>query len=191
MNNLLKGVNLYLIGMMGAGKTTVGKLLAQELGYGFLDTDAVIEQLTGQSISQIFAEAGETTFREIETKVLAEVAACTRLAIATGGGIVLARHNWSYLRHGIIVWLEAPVEELVTRLEQDTTRPLLQTDNLLHKLETLLEQRQSLYAQADLRVTLLPGETPAQVANRILNELPTVLRAERTVPPMAEHPEHN
>ena len=182
MNNLLKGVNLYLIGMMGAGKTTVGKLLAQELGYGFLDTDAVIEQLAGQSINQIFAEAGEPAFREIETKVLAEVAACTRLAIATGGGIALARHNWSYLHHGIIVWLDAPVEELANRLQQDTTRPLLQTENLLHKLKTLLEQRQSLYAQADLRITLAPGEIPTQIAERILSELPNVLRPERTAP---------
>jgi shikimate kinase len=186
MNNLLKGVNLYLIGMMGAGKTTVGKLLAHELGYGFLDTDAVIEQLTGQSINQIFAEAGEAAFREIETKVLAEVAACTRLAIATGGGIVLARHNWSYLRHGVIVWLDAPAEELANRLQQDTTRPLLQTDNLLNKLETLLEQRQSLYAQADLHITLAPGETPTQIAERILSDLPTVLRPERIAPSTAE-----
>ena len=180
MNNLLKGVNLYLIGMMGSGKTTVGRLLAKELGYGFIDTDAVIEQVTGQSIAQIFAEAGEAAFRDIETQVLAEISARPRLAIATGGGIVLARKNWSYLHHGLIVWLDVPVEELHSRLQQDTTRPLLQTDDLLTRLQTLSEQRQHLYAQADLRFRLTPGETPEQVATRLLAEIPQVLRQPAT-----------
>lgn len=176
MHSLLKGVNLYLVGMMGAGKTTVGRLMATHLGYRFVDTDAVIEQVTGQSITQLFANVGEAAFRQLESQVLAEVCAYTNLAIATGGGIVLRRENWSYLHHGLIVWLDVPVELLYARLASNTTRPLLQEADPLEKLQTLLEQRQPLYAQADLRVTLTNEETPEQIATRVLEEIPTVLK---------------
>lgn len=177
MNSLLKGVNLYLVGMMGAGKTTVGRELATQLGYGFVDTDAVIVQVAkGESINQLFAKEGEAAFRQLESKVLAEVAAYTKLAIATGGGIVLRRENWSYLHHGLIVWLDVPVELLYTRLADDTTRPLLQDNDLLGKLRSLLEQRQPLYAQADLKITVSDAETPQQVAMRVLEEIPSVLK---------------
>lgn len=180
MNELLKGVNLYLIGMMGSGKTTVGRLLAKELGYQFFDTDAVIEQSQNKSINEIFAEAGEAAFRDLETEVLSQLSSRVRLAIATGGGIVLKRKNWSYLRHGLVVWLDAPVELLNDRLQNDATRPLLRESDLSTKLPTLLEQRRSLYAQADLRITLQPGETPEQIAARVIAEIPTVLCPERT-----------
>ncbi len=175
-NSLLKGVNLYLVGMMGAGKTTVGRLMAKRLGYGFLDTDAVIEKYTGRSITQIFAEQGEAKFRQIETKVLQEVCSYTNLAIATGGGIVMRQENWSYLHHGLIVWLDVPVEQLYSRLAADKTRPLLQDTDPLGRLRSLLKQRRSLYAQADLRITPNPEETPEEIATRVLEEIPTVLK---------------
>lgn len=179
MNSLLKGVNLYLVGMMGAGKTTVGRLLAPQLGYGFIDTDAVISQYAGKSITQLFAEEKEAAFRQLESQVLAQVCAYTNLAVATGGGIVLRRENWSYLRHGIIVWLDVPIELLHARLADDTTRPILQDADLLGKLQTLLEQRQRLYAQADLRVSVSNEETPEQIATRVLEEIPSVLKVPR------------
>ncbi|WP_225938679.1 shikimate kinase [Kovacikia minuta] len=171
MDDLLKGVNLYLVGMMGSGKTTVGQLLADRLGYQFVDTDVLIERVAGQSVSQIFAEVGEAAFRKLESQVLAQLSAYTRRAIATGGGIVLNRENWGYLRHGIVVWLDVPLEQLQTRLQADTTRPLLQDTDLATKLRTLMEQRQSLYAQADVRVTCDPGETPTQVATRTIDQI--------------------
>ena len=93
MNDLLKGINVFLIGMMGAGKTTVGGLLASELGYGFCDTDALIEQIAGKTINEIFAEDGEETFRQLETQVLSELSAYQQLIVATGGGIVLKPQN--------------------------------------------------------------------------------------------------
>ncbi|MBG1243689.1 shikimate kinase [Nostoc sp. NZL] len=176
MSSLLQGVNLYLIGMMGVGKTTIGRLLAKELGYGFVDTDDVISQATGKSINQLFAEVGEAGFRKLESDVLSQVCAFTKLTIATGGGIVLRRENWGYLHHGLIVWLDAPVELIYNRLAEDTTRPLLQDVDPKGKLRSLLEQRTPLYSQADLHITEQEGETPEEVAKRILEAIPNVLK---------------
>ena len=179
-----KRVNLYLIGMMGAGKTTLGKLLAQELGYRFLDTDAVIEAAAGQPVTEIFATSGELAFRELETQVLGQAAAYQQMAIATGGGIILQRQNWSYLRHGIVIWLDVPLEQLRDRLEGDSTRPILQGVDLQQKLQTLLEQRQHLYAQADVRVVVSAEEPPQQLAIRVLEEIQKSLKPE-VYPPSA------
>jgi shikimate kinase len=176
VNNLLQGINLYLIGMMGVGKTTVGRLLATELGYGFIDTDEVITASAKKSINQIFAQEGETEFRQLESDVLSQVSAFTKLTVATGGGIILKRENWSYLHHGLIVWLDASAELLYNRLKEDTTRPLLQDSNPLLKLRNLLKERESLYALADLRITLQEGQTPEEIAKRVLTQIPSVLK---------------
>lgn len=179
VDSLLKGVNLYLVAMPGSGKTTVGRELAKQLNYGFVDTDVVIEKAAGDKpITQLFAEQGEAAFRNLESQVLAQVCAFTKLVIATGGGIVLRQENWSYLHHGLIVWLDVPVELIYTRLAGDTTRPLLQDVDPLAKLRSLLEQRQPLYAQADLRITAREEETPEQIATRILEEIPSILKPE-------------
>lgn len=178
MSSLLKGVNLYLIGIMGVGKTTVGRLLAKELSYGFVDTDNVIAQATGKSINQLFAQVGEAEFRQLESDVLSKVCAFTKLTIATGGGIVMRRENWGYLRHGLIVWLDAPVEIIYSRLAEDTTRPLLQDADPQAKLRSLLEQRTPLYSQADLHITEREGETPEDAAKRVLEAIPSVLKTQ-------------
>ena len=164
--------------MMGAGKTTIGRLLAKELGYCFFDTDFLIEQLVGQSVSQIFADAGEPRFRQLETQVLAELSPYKNLAIATGGGIVLNPLNWSYLQHGLVIWLDVPIQQLWSRLQADETRPLLRTSDPLIRLQTLLQQRERFYAQADVQVTVAAGETSEQVVTRVLEEIPKVLRPE-------------
>lgn len=175
MINLLKGVNLYLVGMMGVGKTTVGKLLAEEIGYRFVDTDEVIVKAAGKSIHEIFAQNSEAEFRQLESDVLAQVCAYTKLVIATGGGIVMQQHNWSYLHHGLIVWLDVPVQIILQRLAEDDTRPLLQ-DDPESKLRSLLEQRQPMYSQADLHITINATETPEEIATRILATIPSVLK---------------
>ncbi|MTJ11288.1 shikimate kinase [Anabaena sp. UHCC 0187] len=176
MTNLLKGVNLYLIGMMGVGKTTVGKLLAEEIGYRFVDTDEVIVKAAGKSINEIFAENGEAEFRQLESDVLAQVCAFTKLIVATGGGIVMQQQNWSYLRHGLIVWLDAPIQIILQRLAEDNTRPLLQDADIEGKLKSLLEQRQPMYSQADLQITISDTETPEEIATRILATIPSILK---------------
>ncbi|MCT7954254.1 shikimate kinase [Laspinema palackyanum] len=176
MNQFLKGCNLYLIGMMGSGKTTIAQILAPQLEYRYFDTDRLIEQVAGQSIPEIFAESGEAAFRELETKVLSELCAYTRLVVATGGGIILNRQNWSYLQHGVVVWLDVPVEQLYQRLEGDTTRPLLRDPDPMGKLRSLLDQRQSLYSQADVRVIVGPEDTPEQIATGVLSEISKILK---------------
>lgn len=171
----LKGTSIFLIGMMGCGKTTVGQILAAQLGYRFLDTDALVEQAATMTIADIFAQSGETAFREIETQVLAEVSTYSRLVVATGGGIVIARQNWSYLHHGVVVWLDVPVDHLYRRLQEDTQRPLLQDPDPKGKLHHLLEERRSLYAQADVRVVLQGDEPPEWVSDRVLEDIGKIL----------------
>jgi len=178
MSDLLRGVSLYLIGMMGAGKSTLGKRLAQRLGYRCIDTDVLIEQIAGKPISQIFAESGEESFRSLETQVLAELSAYTRTVLSTGGGIILQQENWSYLRHGLVVWLDVPVEQLVLRLQTDTTRPLLRQPDLATMLSALLEQRQPLYRQADLHLVCHGRESPEQLVERLLEQIQVVIKPE-------------
>lgn len=182
MKDQLKGINIFLIGMMGAGKTTVGRQLATQLGYGFVDTDAVIEQLADKTINDIFTLEGETAFRELEAQVLSEVSAYTNLIIATGGGIVLRQLNWSYLHHGLVIWLDAPVEVLMERLQNDQTRPLLQTTEPAQALQTLLDRRRRLYAEADLCMPINATQTPEEIVSQIITKIPTVLKSPKVAP---------
>ncbi|MFN6168396.1 MAG: shikimate kinase, partial [Pseudanabaena sp.] len=138
---MLNGTNIFLIGMMGAGKSTIGKLLAQKVHYSFVDTDALIEQCAGKSIPEIFANEGEDGFRDLEQQILSQVSAYTRLAIATGGGIVMPSLNWSQLHDGIVVLNDVPVEVLYDRLKTESEqRPLLQTKDPFQRLNNLYEQ---------------------------------------------------
>ena len=174
----LQGLNLYLIGMMGCGKSTVGELLAKTLNYKFIDTDQLITQVAGQSINTIFAEAGEAEFRQLESQVLSQLCAYQRLVVATGGGIVLQKMNWSYLRHGLIIWLDVPPAQLYQRLQGDTTRPLLQDSDPLLKLQTLLNQRQSLYQQADIRIEVNADDSSSQVMEKVITAIPNKLKSQ-------------
>ena len=172
MSNLLQGVSVYLIGMMGAGKTTVGRQLAKDLNYRFIDTDKTIETVAQQPISEIFATQGETYFRNLETQVLGQLSVYTRSVISTGGGIITQQINWSYLRDGLVVWLDVDLEILKRRLSHDKTRPLAD------KLESLLESRRALYAQADLAIAIKSNLPPAKVSAKIIAAIPSVLRSE-------------
>lgn len=127
----LQGTSMYLVGMMGSGKSTVGKLISQALGYCFFDTDALIEQLAGKTIPEIFAEDGEEEFRGIETQVLQELAPFKNCIISTGGGAATRSENWGHMQGGISVWLNGSPALLARRVLQDGTdnRPLLSSSS--------------------------------------------------------------
>jgi shikimate kinase len=173
----LQGINIYPIGMMGSGKSTVGKLLAEHLGYAFIDTDTTIEQLLKQSVTEIFQTAGEEEFRDVETQVLAEISAHTRLVVATGGGIPIKRENWNHLHQGLVVWLDPTVDVLVDRLQGDTTRPLLDDPEQLYtRLERIATERRDRYAEADIHISIAKNLPPEDVLAQILTAIPTVLK---------------
>ncbi|MGB3615211.1 MAG: shikimate kinase [Elainellaceae cyanobacterium] len=172
----LQGINIYLVGMMGTGKTTVGRHLAQLLRYRFFDTDHVAELATGQSVAQLFAESGEASFRELETNVLSRICAYQRSVIATGGGTVLSPKNWSYLHYGAVVWLNAPIDVLYERVSRDSSRPLLQRPNPKQVLTDILAERQPLYDQADLRIDTSENEEARDVALRVLAKLDDIVK---------------
>jgi shikimate kinase len=169
-------VNLYLVGMMGAGKSSVGRPLAEALGYRFIDSDTVVEQAAGRPIDEIFEREGETGFRDLETAVLQRIAGWHSLVVATGGGVVTRPVNWGHMHQGLVVWLDAPESVLLRRLQADPTpRPLLAGADGAGRLRQLLAERRPLYGQADL--TVLQGEEPPQqVVDRVLLDLPTILR---------------
>ena len=172
----LGGRSLYLVGMMGSGKTSTGRPLAERLGYGFVDADAVIEQAAGCSIPEIFERDGEAGFRALESPVLNAISQRHSLVVATGGGVVTQQENWGLLHSGIVIWLDVVPERLMQRLKADSTlRPLLQTDDPDAALNTLLNQRRPLYAEADLTV-VIDQETPDAVADGILQLLPSLLK---------------
>ena len=172
----LGGRSVYLIGMMGSGKTSTGRPLAERLGYGFVDADAVIEQAAGCSIAEIFQRDGEPEFRALEKQVLNSISQRHSLVVATGGGVVTQKENWGLLHSGIVVWLDVIQEQLLKRLQTDkTVRPLLQTADPEAALNELLAERKGLYAEADLTV-VINDEPPEAVADGIVQLLPGLLK---------------
>ena len=178
----LEGLNLYLVGMMGSGKSTAGRHLAELLGYRFLDADQSIEQVAGRTIPAIFASDGEAGFRDLEAAVLNQIASWHSLVVATGGGVVTRPENWGQMRQGVVIWLDAPDALLLERLSADPTpRPLLQADDPAERLATLMAERRPLYAQADLHI-VQDGRSPEQVAAQILESLPGILKERSSAP---------
>jgi shikimate kinase len=172
----LGGRSLYLVGMMGSGKTSTGRPLAERLGYGFVDADAVIEQAAGCTIPEIFEQNGESRFRALETQVLSAISQRHSLVVATGGGVVTQSQNWGLLHSGIVIWLDVERDQLLKRLRADETpRPLLRRTDPEAAMDALLEERRPLYAEADLTV-VIDDESPEVVADGILQLLPGLLR---------------
>ncbi len=164
--------SLYLVGMMGAGKSTVGRLLARRLKLRFYDCDHEIERRCGVKIPLIFEIEGEPGFRARETQVLAELTGVPGIVLATGGGAVLAAENRRRLaEHGTVIYLRARPEDLYNRVRNDRNRPLLATPDPLRRLRELHAERDALYASvADVVV-----DTGRQTVQALARDLVTKL----------------
>jgi shikimate kinase len=144
---MIKNINnIYLVGLMGSGKTTVGKLASKKLSKSFVDSDHVIEESTGVRVPLIFEYEGEEGFRRRETKALEELVKKKDIILATGGGIILKKSNQKLLvDNGLVIYLKADNDLLESRLRNDRTRPLLQGVDIKKKLKDLLEVRDPIY----------------------------------------------
>jgi shikimate kinase len=145
--------SIVLVGMMGAGKTSVGKRLAARLALPFVDADHAIEEAANKSIPEIFAEHGEAYFRDGERRVIARLLRDRRQVIATGGGAWMNPETQAAIRaSGVSIWLKADVDLLFERVKRRSNRPLLQTEDPEGTLRRLVEQRYPVYAEADITV---------------------------------------
>ncbi len=174
---------VVLVGMMGAGKTAVGKALAGLLDVPFLDSDAEIEAAANMSIAEIFSRDGEMFFRDRETEVLDRLLENQRGILSTGGGAFLSEGNRHLItKKGVSVWLNADLPLLWSRVKHKNTRPLLRTPNPRETLATIYEQRVPVYARADLSVKAQPDYSVETMAGRVLDALltrPDVLEKEK------------
>lgn len=163
--------NVVLVGFMGSGKSSVGRLVARSLKGRFVDTDREVIDRDGREIAEIFAEEGEGYFRQRETEALRSLLGKSGLVVATGGGIVTAPGNAAALKElGYVVWLTASEEMIWERVSRNQKRPLLRTENPRETVHELLEKRNPLYeAVADLKIDTTEM-THAEVAERICGE---------------------
>jgi shikimate kinase len=160
--------NIILCGFMGTGKSTVGRLIADRLGWRFVDTDQLIEAQVGRTVSQIFAGDGEAFFRQWESRICRELIGARHEVIATGGGIVLDPANREALnRAGLVVCLDAPATEIVARLAGAVDRPLLAGADPVARVTELLAARAGAYGAIRNHVDTA-GKTPQEVAMRIV-----------------------
>jgi len=169
---MAKNQNIFLIGLMGAGKTTIGRQIASELSLEFFDSDHEIENRTGVTITHIFDIEGETGFRKRETAILDELTTKKGIVLATGGGAILKAENRQFLMsRGTIIYLYADIETLLERTSKDRNRPLLQTEDPQAVLKELFEIRDPLYREtADIIIDT--GKDSARLAlKEILEEL--------------------
>jgi shikimate kinase len=170
--------SIVLIGMMGAGKSSVGRCLQRRTGLARFDTDEVVASKFGLPIPEIFAQQGEDRFREMETQVLVEFAPAQAAIVVTGGGIVLREENVPLLKRlGTVIWLEAEEKTLFERATRRKDRPLLKTENPRGMFSQLLRERTPLYARiADLRVNTTDS-THDDVADVILEKIESRMAA--------------
>jgi shikimate kinase len=162
--------HIVLIGMMGSGKTTIGRALAERLGYGFVDSDEVIEARTGRTVREIFASDGEAAFRRLETDALIDALDSDKpLVVAAAGGVVLAEANRAALRTAgaHIVWLTAPVDVLATRAETGEHRPLLDGD-VAESVRRLFAQREPLYRELAQQIVASDARPIGDIVNEIV-----------------------
>lgn len=164
--------SVFLVGPMGSGKTTIGRLLAKQLGREFVDSDWYIESQTGADIAWIFAKEGEAGFRVRETRAIDELTRHSQIVLATGGGAVISAENRKFLHErGIVVYLNASVDVQMIRTAKDKSRPLLQQPNPRQILQDLYQIRDPLYRQI-AHIIMPTGHTyPRYMVNQLLRQL--------------------
>jgi shikimate kinase len=168
----MAGGNIFLVGMMGSGKTTLGRALGQRTGLEFVDTDRVLVERTGVPVATIFEIEGEDGFRRRESDVLVELAYRQGCVVATGGGAVLAEENRRVMRGaGTVIYLRARLESLWERTRHDTSRPLLATPDPRATLAQILEKRDPLYRDAAHLIVETGSQSAATLVNRVLSAL--------------------
>lgn len=170
-------MNIILTGIMGTGKTTIGKLLAKKLGWPFYDTDTMIEKETGLTIPQIFAKRGEEQFRHLEAQAVQLLSMLDNIVVATGGGVPLRKDNMDALeRNGWVVHLDAQPETILERLDKAlSSRPLLAEGDPLLNLEKILNSRKKAYARNHVNV-VTDEQTPEQLTYMILKLKPETVK---------------
>ncbi len=179
MSEIQQQKNIYrlkktvvMVGMMGAGKTAVGRALAGVLNVPFLDSDAEIETAANMSVQEIFARDGEPFFREKEAQVIARLLETERCVLSTGGGAFLAEGNRSLITQmGVSVWLNADLPVLWQRVRHKDTRPLLRTENPHETLSGIFESRVPIYRLADLEVVSEARFSIEEMAHRVVDAL--------------------
>ncbi|MDY6010328.1 MAG: shikimate kinase [Duodenibacillus sp.] len=165
--------SIFLIGMMACGKSTIGRALADKLGWRFYDADRLIEERCGVPISYIFEKEGEAGFRARETQVLAELTAQKGVIVATGGGAPMFEINRRLLARGLVVQLAGTVSDIIERTRLDTSRPLLACDDKVTRIRELMLQRGPVYDACCNERVMTSRQNPAILAQTIL-ELPSV-----------------
>jgi len=178
--------NIFLVGLMGAGKSTIGRHLAKSLGLEFVDSDHEIERRTGANIPLIFDIEGEAGFRQREKKIIDELTQRNGIVLATGGGVVLDPDNRACLRErGQVIYLYARVEQLLARTAKDRNRPLLQTPDPRARLEELLQVRDGLYREVADVVVDTGGRTARNAEREILAKIRPTAGGKRRAKPGA------
>jgi shikimate kinase len=164
--------NIFLIGPMGAGKSTIGRQLAELLDKEFYDADQEIERRTGASIAWIFDIEGEPGFRKRESAVLEELTRRDDIVLATGGGAILSEDNRALLRsRGTVVYLAADIDTLSHRTRRDRARPLLQSHNRRQRIEEIMQEREPLYKATAHLIIATSRRSPMSVARKIVTAL--------------------
>jgi len=163
-----KNKNIVLVGFMGCGKTTVGKILALALGYDFVDTDHLVVHNEKTNISFIFKNKGEQYFRKAESIALGQAMDQQGHVVATGGGIVTTLENHPILKHGFVVYLQATPKQIYDNIKDDKSRPLLQEKDVYAKICSMLEERHKLYQQIADYTVQVDKRTPEEICNLIL-----------------------
>ena len=161
--------NIYLIGLMGSGKTTLGKILSKKLDKQFYDSDHVIEEKLGVDVPMIFEYEGEAGFREREKDILRELVNKQNIVLATGGGIILSKSNRDLLSdNGIVIYLKSNQKDLIKRMKNDKTRPLLKDGNIDEIIKKLCKEREPLYEDIADFVIMTKNKRIHEVVNEII-----------------------